>query len=164
MGRESRRKKTGTTYRVRTGDEVRAKFLGQIESVFEEMGEANEARGYPSFAEREEANTLEVHPDGSRTMKMDPLTVRWFKLQAAAFEYKFGHPLGPHDTILFEFDADKPTPVRKGFGHYPYDLEPSNEEVMADVRAAARKAGADPDATIEHLFGAETLDDYLDKQ
>jgi hypothetical protein len=163
MGREARRKRTGTPYRVRTGDEVRAKFLPQLEAVFEEMEAANAERGYPSFAERETKQTLEVHPDGSRTMKLDQLTMRWFRLQKAAFEYKFGRPMGPGDTLLFQFDANTPTPVSKGYGHHPEAGELTHEELLLDVREAARKVGADPDAVVEHLFGTEALDDFLDK-
>jgi hypothetical protein len=80
---------------------------------------------------------------------MTPETVAFLMLKAEMFLFKFGRPMGPTDLFFFDVDADTPQPERV-----------DNDEVIAEVRAAAQKVGVDPDRALEHFLGREELTEY----
>ncbi len=110
-------------------------------------------KGAPSWdAQRERGladGTITIHDDGSESHGLSPDLVALFKLREEMFEFKFGRPMRKDDVYFFDVDADTPQP------------EPNNlEEMIAEVRAAAQKVGADPDRAVEHFLGYDELTAY----
>jgi hypothetical protein len=67
----------------------------------------------------------------SHRKKMTPELRAALQEQIEAFHKKFGRDPGPGDPILFDPDADVPTPI-------------SRDRIERDLEEAARKAGLDP--------------------
>jgi hypothetical protein len=77
------------------------------------------------------AKTVEIMPDGSRTVLLTPDMVELLKEQRELFRAKFGRDPGPHDPVFFDPDADEPRSVNP--------LDP------AVMEADALKAGVRPE-------------------
>jgi hypothetical protein len=149
MGRESRRDKT--PYRVRTAEEVTEQFRARLDQVTAALDASRAQRGNPSFdrarAQGIQDGRVRIHADGSETVAMTPELRALIDLQLEMFRFKFGRAAGPDDPIFFDPEAATPQ-VRDA------------DSVLAMLRAAAQRAGVDPDRAIEHFFGRAELDEY----
>jgi hypothetical protein len=88
----------------------------------------------------------------TRVVQMTPELHAALKEQREAFRKKFGRDPGPGDPVLFDPDADEPTPLTE---------VASDSEFDPEVLEAMRKAGTPPEFLYAHrktgLIGVEGM-------
>jgi len=97
------------------------------------------------------AKTVEIMPDGSRNVSLSPEAMELLEEQRNLFREKFGREPGPHDSVFFDPDADKPQPMPP--------LDPAVLEALAveagvrpEIAFAMAKTGVYLMKENEHLY------------